>query len=159
MAAKKKKAAKKAVKKTAKRPASRSKVRRRQPETLRLRQLAPSFTVNDANRSLAWYTNVLGFVVKDRWENNGVFLGAELRAGDLSLMIGQDDFKKGKDRVYGVGVRIYCRTAQDIDLLAKEIKARGGTLDHEPEDQPWGERDFGVTDPDGYKITISSMRH
>jgi len=156
MAAKKKKAAKKVVKKAAKKASSKKK--RKQPETLRLRQVAPSFTVNDAAASLDWYTRVVGFVLKDRWEDKGVLIGGEIRAGTMSLMIGQDDFKKGRDRVKGVGVRLFCRTAQDIDVLAQGIKDRGGVLDHDPQDEPWGERDFGITDPDGYKITISTMR-
>jgi uncharacterized glyoxalase superfamily protein PhnB len=45
-----------------------------------------------------------------------------------------------------------------VDKLAALIKARGGRLTHEPEDQPWGERDFGVLDPDGFKITISMTK-
>jgi uncharacterized glyoxalase superfamily protein PhnB len=166
MAARKKKAAKKAVKKTVKKTAKQTAAQRgaakrlrerRQPETLRLRVIAPSFTVSDIHRSLAWYTNVLGFVVKERWESTGTLMGAELRAGTATIMLGQDDFKKGRDRVKGVGVRLFCQTAQSIDALADGVKARGGTLDHDPQDQPWGSRDFGITDPDGYKITISSM--
>ena len=45
---------------------------------------------------------------------------------------------------------------QDIDEVAAGIKARGGTLDQEPTDQPWGARDLAVSDPDGFKITISN---
>ena len=159
MAARKKKAAKKVVKKkAAKKTAARKIVDRRQPESLRLRQVAISYTVSDVHKSLAWYTDVLGLTVQERWEDKGTLLGAELRAGSVSLMIGQDDFKKGRDRVKGVGVRIYCRTAQDIDQIAHRIKSKGGALDHDPQDEPWGERDFGITDPDGYKITVSTMR-
>jgi uncharacterized glyoxalase superfamily protein PhnB len=47
-------------------------------------------------------------------------------------------------------------TVQDVDALAKQIKARGGTLTQEPRDQPWGTRDFALVDPDGYKITIGA---
>jgi uncharacterized glyoxalase superfamily protein PhnB len=69
-------------------------------------------------------------------------------------MVGQDDWKKGRDRVKGEGFRIYCGTTQDVDALARQIKARGGKLDSEPADQPWGGRDFSLSDPDGFKITI-----
>ena len=37
---------------------------RQQPESLRLRSMAASFTVNDLDRSVAWYRDVLGFVVE-----------------------------------------------------------------------------------------------
>jgi len=70
------------------------------------------------------------------------------------LMIGQDDWQKGRDRRKGEGFRIYCGTKQDVDALAAAIKARGGMLDTEPTDQPWGSRDFSISDPDGFKITI-----
>jgi uncharacterized glyoxalase superfamily protein PhnB len=73
-------------------------------------------------------------------------------------MIGQDDWKKGRDRIKGVGVRFYCSTDQDIDRLAARIKAQGGTLAQEPKDQPWGTRDLSIDDPDGYKITIANER-
>jgi uncharacterized glyoxalase superfamily protein PhnB len=45
-------------------------------------------------------------------------------------------------------------TTGDVDAFAKGIVARGGVLDQEPKDQPWGMRDFALTDPDGFKITI-----
>jgi len=129
---------------------------RQQPETLRLRSLAPSFTVNDIEKSLAWYRDVLGFVVKDRWEQEGKLAGAEVAAGGVTFMLGQDDWKKGRNRAKGEGFRIFCTTVQDVDELASRIKARGGTLTQEPRDEPWGMRDFAVVDPDGYKITIAA---
>jgi len=129
---------------------------RKRPESLRLRSASPSFTVNDIGTSLAFYRDVLRFTVKERWEENGVLRGVELVAGTVSLWISQDDWKKGRDRVKGQGLRIYCTTVQDVDALAEGIKAQGGTLAEEPKDQPWGGRDFAVTDPDGFTITIAS---
>ena len=148
-------AAKKKAAKPAKpaRPAKK-RPRRKKPETLRLRSASPGFTVNDLDKSLAFYRDVLGFVVGDLWKQGGKVLGAELKAGDIVFMIGQDDWKKGRDRRKGEGVRIYCTTAQDVDQLAAQVKARGGVLAHEPVTQPWGLRDFGIADPDGYNITI-----
>ncbi|MBI1723104.1 MAG: VOC family protein [Gemmatimonadetes bacterium] len=151
MAAKKKKAARKPAAK--KRP---TRKKRKQPESLRIRSISPSLTVNDIQKSLAWYRDVLGFVVGEKWEESGKLMGAELKAGSAYFWIGQDDWKKGRDRKKGEGVRFFCATAQDVDMLAKGIKARGGVLDHEPRTQPWGGRDFGITDPDGFKVTIAS---
>lgn len=121
---------------------------------LKMTELSPSFTANDLAKSMAWYRDVLGFVVGERWEREGKLVGCELRAGSVGLMLGQDDWKKGRDRSKGEGFRLYCGTNQDVDALARAIKARGGKLDSEPADQPWGSRDFSVTDPDGFKITI-----
>lgn len=136
--------------------AARAPRERQQPETLRLRDVAPGFTVDDLPRSLAWYRDVVGFVVKDRWEEGGVLRGVELAAGSASFYLGQDDWKKGRARQKGEGFRMYCSTAQDVDALAAAIKSRGGVLEYEPKDQPWGGRDFALVDPDGFKLTIGS---
>ncbi|MFI5184196.1 MAG: VOC family protein [Vicinamibacteria bacterium] len=165
--AKKKKTARKAPRKPAakaaavRRPvrrkaARRVLVRRKEPETLRLRSASPGFTVGDIEKSLAWYRDVLGCTVGDRWERDGKLAGVEVVAGSVTFILGQDDWKKGRDRIKGQGLNIYCTTAQKVDLLAAQIKALGGTLLQEPRDQPWGTRDFAVADPDGFKITIGS---
>jgi uncharacterized glyoxalase superfamily protein PhnB len=117
---------------------------------LAMSEASPGFTANDLQKSLSWYRDVVGFVIEERWERDGV----SLRAGNVTFMLGQDDWMKGRDRRKGEGFRIYCTTTRDVDALAKGIVARGGTLDHPPTDQPWGMRDFSLTDPDGFKITI-----
>ena len=116
----------------------------------------PSFTVNDIQKSLAFYRDVLGFTLKERWEQDGELHGVEMVAGSVTFWLGQDDWKKGRDRVKGQGFRMYCGTSQDIDAMARRIRAAGGTLLEEPKDQPWGGRDFAVADPDGFTITFAS---
>jgi uncharacterized glyoxalase superfamily protein PhnB len=131
-------------------------VRRKEPETLRLRAAAPSLTVGNVEASLAWYRDVLGFTLGERWEHEGKLAGVELVAGSVSFYLSQDDWQKGRDRAKGIGFRLYCTTAQDVDRLAADIKARGGSLLQEPHDEPWGGRMLAVADPDGFKITIAS---
>lgn len=131
---------------------------RRQPETLRLRDISPSFTATDLQRSIAFYRDVLGFVVGDEWRQNGALMGVELHAGAVTFMLNQDDFAKGRDRQKGVGMRLWCHTAQDLDRLADQIAARGGMLDQEPKDMPWGDRLFMISDPDGFKLSFVQAR-
>jgi uncharacterized glyoxalase superfamily protein PhnB len=149
-----KRVAKPTAKKAAKKSAAKTASAKKDGGGLRLLSASPSFTVNDIGKSLAWYRDVLGFTVGDRWEMDGVLRGVELNAGDVLFMIGQDDWQKGRDRVKGVGVRLYCETDQDIDKIAARIKAAGGTLAQEPTDQSWGYREISLDDPDGYKLTI-----
>jgi catechol 2,3-dioxygenase-like lactoylglutathione lyase family enzyme len=136
-------------------PARRAHRLRQRPESLRLRSASPSFTVNDIQKSLAFYRDVLGFTAGERWERDGALAGVELVAGSVRFWIGQDDWKKGRDRVKGLGFRMYCGTTQDIDALARRVRARGGTLLEEPRDQSWGGRECAVVDPDGFTITIA----
>ena len=146
------------TKRTSRRRAPAHRQLRQQPETLRLRALAPSFTVNDLQRSIAWYGDVLAFTVGERWEENGRFMGVELKAGTVNVMLTQDDFAKGRDRKKGEGFRLRCHTVQNIDKLAAQIQARGGVLDQEPRDMPWGDRLFMITDPDGFKLSFVQER-
>src|SRR5262245_16365473 len=136
-------------------PASRRATR---SDALALRAASPSFTVNDLDRSLVWYRDILGFGVEETWKEDGKVVGVSLKAGDVSFMIGQDDWKKGRDRKKGEGFRIFCETGKDVDNLAKRIETKGGRLDSGPTDQPWGVRDISVTDPDGFKITIAKPK-
>jgi uncharacterized glyoxalase superfamily protein PhnB len=129
---------------------------RRQPETLRLRSLMPALTVNDLAASVAWYRDVLGFIVAEEFRREDRLMGVRMTAGAVDFLLGQDDFAKGRDRTKGAGLRLYGITGQDIDQLAAAIKERGGQLAQEPQDQPWGARDLAVLDPDGFVISIST---
>ena len=129
---------------------------RKQPESLRLYSAGPSFTVDNIDKSVAFYRDVLGFTFKDKWEEDGVLKGVELVAGSVTFWLDQDDWKKGRGRVKGEGFRISCVTMQDIDVLAARVRSTGTALAEEPKDQPWGGRYFAVRDPDGFLITISS---
>ena len=135
-----------------KRPAAR--IERHQPETLRLRSMAASFTVRDLDKSVAWYRDVLGFIVGQRWEDAGHLHGIQMKAGSCDIMLNQDDFAKGRDRTKGDGFRLWVATVQDITALAARIKERGWPLEREPAETPWGDWAFAVTDPDGFKITV-----
>ena len=126
-----------------------------QEGTLQATSIVPSFTVDDVQKSIAFYEG-LGFAVEDRWEENGVLLGVMLKAGDRRLGLSQDDWKKGRDRTKGIGLRVYIGTSMDIDQIAARAKASGITLDSEPHDTPWKSRAFEVTDPTGFKLTIGS---
>lgn len=118
--------------------------------------LSASLTVRDLEHSLAWYRDVLGFAVEREHERGGKRMAVSLRAGDVRVLLGQDDGARGVDRVRGEGFSLMITTAQDVDELARAIVERGGTLASEPADTPWGARVFRVRDPDGFRFAISS---
>jgi len=123
---------------------------------LQAKTITPSLTVDDLQRSIRFFEG-LGFVVNERWEDGGVFRGVMLKAGESRLGISQDDWQKGRDRQKGVGMRLFIDTTQDIDKLAASAKEAGIKLDQEPHEM-WGSRGFEVTEPSGFKLTITSAR-
>jgi len=128
-----------------------------EPQPFLGRTISASLTVKNLQKSLDWYQDVVGFTVDRRHEREGKLVAVSLKAGEIRLLIGQDDGAKGWDRVKGEGFSLHITTDQNIDELANRIKARGGSLLSEPTDMPWGPRVFRVKDPDGFKITISSV--
>ena len=123
--------------------------------TLQARMM-PAMTANDLQASLRFYTEGLGFSINERMEKDGKLEGVMLQAGDAHLGISQDDFAKGRDRKKGIGFRLYFETSQDIEALARKAKDAGIKIDEGPAPQPWGPVGFTVTDPDGFKLTISN---
>jgi catechol 2,3-dioxygenase-like lactoylglutathione lyase family enzyme len=142
-----------AAKAAARSAGSRVAERRKQPEALRLRESSVSLTVNDLARSLRFYTDALGFTVKERWERDGVLRGVQLVAGASELGLTQDDWAKGRDRVKGVGMRVWAGTTQDLDALARRIRDKGGEAEG-PKAESWGTQTVSVADPDGFRITF-----
>lgn len=113
--------------------------------------------VKDIQKSLAWYRDKMGFYVEQKFERSGKLTGAALKAGDVRILISQDDGGTGWDRVKGAGFTLQFTTAQDIDALAEAIKQRGGWLEAEPK-QESGVRVMRLRDPDGFRLVISSAR-
>jgi len=132
--------------------------RRTQPETFRARTLEVSLTVKDVEQSLAWYRDIVGFVVHQRYERDGKLMAVSMKAGTVRILLGQDDGARGWDRIKGEGFSLQLTTSQIIDEVAARIKERGGSLMTEPANMPWGSRIFRLQDPDGFKLVISSER-
>lgn len=119
--------------------------------------LSASLTVNALQTSLAWYRDVLGFAVTRVFDRDGTPFAASLMAGNVAILLTQDDGAKGTDRKKGEGISLQLTTAQNIDELAQRARDGGAVLDTEPMDA-WGARVFRLRDPDGFKLVISSER-
>jgi uncharacterized glyoxalase superfamily protein PhnB len=118
--------------------------------------IMPGLTVDDLNKSIAFYEG-LGFQVTDRWnDDQGSLMGVMIQAGQLMIGLNQDDWKKGRNRQKGIGTRLHIETTQNIDEIAARVKAAGIALDVEPFDTPWKTRQFELTDPTGFKLTVST---
>jgi uncharacterized glyoxalase superfamily protein PhnB len=107
-------------------------------------------------KSIAFY-EAFSFTIDERWEEKGTLLGVMLRAGRTRIGLNQDDWKKGRDRQKGSGVRLSIATTRaHVDELARRVRNAGVTLKSEPHDTEWNSRAFEVSDPSGYLLTIFS---
>lgn len=136
--------------------AGRSERRQTDPQSLRLRSLMPSLTVDDVEASLRFYQDGLGFTVEERWEEDGKLQGVMLLAGSCRIGLSQDDGAKGSDRQKGVGFRLWAETGQDLESIAARLREHGYEADG-PKEQ-WGSTVLSATDPDGYKLSLTPPR-
>lgn len=102
-------------------------------------------SVADLDRSLAFYEGVLGFGIV--WRGDEV---VRLRSGELELLL-HERFTHASDRAVAVSFRV-----DDVD----DATAAAADLDlevlDEPDDQPWGERQSVLKDPDGHVVCLVS---
>ncbi|HET8635101.1 MAG TPA: VOC family protein [Gemmatimonadales bacterium] len=126
--------------------------------TLHATTLGCSLTCRDVEASMRWYRDVLGFAVQQTYDRDGKMGGAVMTAGQVRIILNQDDGKLGWDRIKGQGCyfQINVAAAADVDAAAERIKAAGGELLNEPADRPWGARMFQFRDLDGFKVGIST---
>ena len=127
-------------------------------EAVQISSFVPTLTVDDLQKSIAFY-EALGFAIDQRWEEKGTLLGVMLRAGKTQIGLNQDDWKKGRDRQKGIGVRLSISTTRgDVDEIARRARNAGITLKSEPHETEWESRAFEVIDPTGFLLTVFSEK-
>jgi len=124
-------------------------------DAVQIGAIIPTLTVDDLQKSITFY-EALGFSIDERWEDKGTLLGVMLRAGKTQIGLNQDDWKKGRDRKKGIGVRVSISTPGSVDDIAARAKSAGITLTSEPRDTEWKSRAFELTDPSGFLLTVFS---
>lgn len=108
------------------------------------------FWTHDNKISEKFYKK-LGFVVKQSNDEVSVVGLGEI---DITLVNMRDDDEFGKDSMAhekGKGMYIYIKV-EDVDRFYDKAKTLNITPTTEPRDWPWGNREFIIKDPDGYKL-------
>jgi uncharacterized glyoxalase superfamily protein PhnB len=112
---------------------------------MKLTNSVTQFRVSNLDSALEFYATTLGFTEKFRF---GDYAG--VCRSNVQLHLLGPSVPNG--RQIGEGA-IYIFSA-DVNACFEEIVAQGGRPAGEPEDRPYGLRDFLVTDPDGNALTF-----
>ena len=122
--------------------------------------LVPELSITDYQKTLRFYTEILGFKVEYRREEEGF---AYLSLGESQIMVDQI----GKTRTWmtgefeyplGRGINLQIEVP-DVDSLVQRLRENGVDLFMEPEEKWYrkdkvevGNKQFLVQDPDGYLL-------
>jgi uncharacterized glyoxalase superfamily protein PhnB len=110
------------------------------------------YFVSDVGRTAEFYKN-LGFEVNV--SNDTV----RIKLNDFNLVFMDESQVQIKDEAgmspKGIGFFTYIET-KDVDAQYKTAINNGIKTSSEPNDWPWGKREFAVKDPDGYKMVFYS---
>jgi len=160
-----KKSAKPAVKKkTAKtsRPAAR-KTAAKKIDPLNRKQytsLTPILAVRDVRRAVDFYTNALGFTLRNLMDGPQGPLHAELRFRDTTLMLNPESAEQhtlSANSIGGTPATLYVLVENVDDVFHRAIAA-GGKVLMPVMDMFWGDRISMIADPDGNKWMIATHK-
>ena len=110
--------------------------------------------VKNLTKTIQFY-EALGFETKKQDANHATLYSNWFWIDFLSIAKNErTEFTKGMDLSHkGEGVFIYL-SVDDVDEFHKHILANGLKPKTKPQDQPWGNREFILRDPDGYNLVI-----
>jgi uncharacterized glyoxalase superfamily protein PhnB len=116
----------------------------------------------DAPAGLQWLTDV-GFQVVSRQEGAaGTVLHAEVRFGDVILMVASADVDYDVPRLLGSstgsGLYLWVPQQADVDAWHERALSAGAREVIAPEDTDWGTRRSRVLDPEGHEWSVGTYR-
>jgi catechol 2,3-dioxygenase-like lactoylglutathione lyase family enzyme len=110
--------------------------------------------VKNLNKTAAFYES-LGFEIRKRETNHITAYSNWFWMDFLSIAKNERPaFTKAADlSSKGAGMFLYL-SVDNVDEFHKDILSKGLKPMTKPQDQPWGNREFILRDPDGYNLVI-----
>lgn len=122
---------------------------------MKLDTAAPVLLSSNLHRTAEWYERALGFETElyGKPPNFGI-----ARRDDARIMFALCDRAAAIVPNWRIVETIWNAyvLVEDVDAYHEEVRRRGVVPEHQLEDAPWGMREFGVRDPDGYDIAFGT---
>jgi len=117
-------------------------------------QAIPFFGVSHMEASLRFYLDGLRFLMTNNWVVDGKVRWCWLSAGAAAIMLRESKPLKVPPEKPGLGVSV-CFQCKDALAIYHDVKSRG--IEATEPQVGNGMWEFGVTDPDGYKLFFESV--
>lgn len=114
-----------------------------------MQAVVPRLRIRDYERSPRFYVDGMGFQIDWEWRDEpGHPVICQVSRAGMRLYLSE----KARDCPAGGLVHLYIT---GVDVWQAELLSRGILAEHPPVNQPWGNREMLVLDPDGNKLCIS----
>lgn len=116
----------------------------------------PTLKYNDANAAIAFLTGTLGFTeVQVSRNETGAVMHAELAHGDGVVLIGTRTEPGGQ---FDTGKAVLYLVVTDVDAHHDKAVAAGAKVVYPLVDQPYGSREYAVSDAEGNIWSVGTYR-
>jgi PhnB protein len=122
--------------------------------------VVPYLCVKDAARAVDFYGKAFGAAETPGriTDSTGRIGHTEITIGDTKMYVADEHPEHGFRSPQGLGGAhvLFVVTVPDVDAAVRRAVAAGGTLTRPIEDQFYGDRTGEITDPFGYRWTLST---
>lgn len=116
--------------------------------------IMPILSVKNVDNSLAFYVQQLGFQQDVLFPGpDGVNAFAIVHLGSSTFGLSRTETLDQHER--GVDFMVYVPDELDLDVYFADVQKRGAEITQAIKDEYWGDRSFGVNDPDGYVLYMT----
>lgn len=119
--------------------------------------VSPYLLCRDAAAELDWIAKTLGFTERARMEDpEGRVSHAEVEVGESVIMVGQPKGTYRNPRDLGAATVLIHVHVADVDALFHRAVEGGAEIVQQLEDQPYGDRNAAIRDPEGHEWYIAT---
>jgi uncharacterized glyoxalase superfamily protein PhnB len=127
---------------------------------MEFKDLVPNLMVKNVEKTLEFYTNVLGFGVLETVPEKAPFVFAMVNAGGVMIFFQEEQSIKEEYPQLSALPQGGCLTlyihVTDVNELYEKVKGKA-KIAKEMHDTPYGSKDFAIEDCNGYILTFSQQ--
>jgi len=121
-------------------------------------RIMPSLRYDDVAGALNWLRDAFGFVEHLRWTDpDGAVLHAEMRIDGAYFELSQAVDAYPSPRTLGSVSGALIVFVDDVDAHHARAVRAGAAIVSEPDDKPWGLRQYIARDPEGHEWEFSQV--
>lgn len=113
--------------------------------------LTPSLYVPDVTAAVAFYQEELGFTQTGMWEEAGTPIWAEVSLGEARVWFFSGAIEDKPGPAFSGMLYVF---VEDVDAFAQKLSGKL-PVRWGPEDQPYGLRELGIEDLNGYLLVFA----